>query len=93
MSIYKRYSDKTKCMYFMTKDENSFDKYMTIWGKVSNITKNKFNSELIYNKKYLKAAKRFNARESFQCFYISVILFNSVYRKDGNHSVFRNIYS
>ena len=37
MSIYKRYFDKTKCMYFMIKDENFFDKYMTIWEKVSNI--------------------------------------------------------
>ena len=26
MSIYKRYFDKTKCMYFMIKDENIFDK-------------------------------------------------------------------
>ena len=40
------------------------DKYMTIWGKVSNITK-KINSELIYNKKYLTAEKRFNTKESF----------------------------
>ena len=37
MSIYKRYSDKAKCMYFMIKDENSFDKYMTILEKVTNI--------------------------------------------------------
>ena len=40
------------------------DKYMTIWGKVGNVTK-KINSELIYNKKYLKAEKRFNTKESF----------------------------
>ena len=38
MSIYKRCSDKTKCMYFMIKDEKK-DKYMTIWEEVSNITK------------------------------------------------------
>ena len=57
MSIYKRYFDKTKCMYFMIKDEKFFDKYMKIWEKVSNIIKNKFNSELIYNKKYLKVKK------------------------------------
>ena len=31
MSIYKRYSDKTKCMYFMIKDEKNFDTYMTVW--------------------------------------------------------------
>ena len=39
MSIYKRYSDKTKCMYFMIKDEKIFDKHITIWKKVSNIIK------------------------------------------------------
>ena len=33
MSIYKRYQDETKCMYFMIKFENVFDKYMTIWDK------------------------------------------------------------
>ena len=31
MGIRKRYSDKTKCMYFMIKDEKILDKYMTIW--------------------------------------------------------------
>ena len=35
MIIYERYSDKTKCMYFMI--ENFFDKYMTIWEKVNSI--------------------------------------------------------
>ena len=30
---------------------------MTIWEKVSNIRKKKFNSELMYNKKYLKSEK------------------------------------
>ena len=39
MSIYKRYSDKIKCMYFFIKVENIFDKYMTVWEKVSNIMK------------------------------------------------------
>ena len=39
MSVYKRYSDKIKCMCIMIKDEKLFDKYMTIWEKVSNIVK------------------------------------------------------
>ena len=39
MSIYKRYFDKTKCMYFMMKDKKKFDKYMAVWKKVSNIIK------------------------------------------------------
>ena len=33
--ICKRYPDETKIMYFMIKDKNVFDKYMTIWEKVS----------------------------------------------------------
>ena len=74
MSIYERYFDKTKCMYFTIKDEKLFDKYMKITENGSNMIKNKFNSELIYNKKYLKAAKKFNPKESFQCFCILVIL-------------------
>ena len=39
MCIYKRYSVKTKCMYFMIKDEKNFDKYSIIWEKVSNMIK------------------------------------------------------
>ena len=39
MSIYKRYSGKTKSMYFMTKNEINFDKYMIILEKVSTIIK------------------------------------------------------
>ena len=41
MSIYKRYSDETKCMYFMIKDRKIFDKYVIIWENVSNIIKQK----------------------------------------------------
>ena len=53
--------------------------------KVNNTIKKEINRELIYIKQYLKAEKRFNTKESFQCFYIPVILFDSVYRKDGNY--------
>ena len=62
-----------------------FDKYMTVWEKVSNIINKKIKGELIYNKKYLKAENRFNTKESFQCFYVPVILFDSVYKKDKNY--------
>ena len=67
----------------MIKDESIFDKHMTIWEIVSNVIKTNFNSELIYNQKYLKAEKIFDTRESFHCFYMPVILLDSVYRKDG----------
>ena len=60
------------------KNEKHIDKYMTIWEKVSDV--------IIYLKKYLKAEKRFNTKECFQCFYIPLILLESVYRKDGNYN-------
>ena len=55
--------------------KKNFDKYMTIWEKVSNIIKKGFNGELKYNKKYIKAEKRFSTKESFQYFYIPVNTF------------------
>ena len=39
MSIYKRYSDKTKCMYFTIQSEKKIDKHMAAWERVSNIIK------------------------------------------------------
>ena len=85
MSTYKINFDKTKHMFFMIEDKNFFDKYMKIWEKVSNIIKNKFNSELIYDKIYLKTKKQFNTKDGFQCFYIPVILINLVCRKEENY--------
>ena len=56
----------------MIKNIFFLDKYMTIYEKVSNII-NELNSKLIYNKKHLKAEKRFNTKETFQCFYTPVL--------------------
>ena len=42
---------------FLIKDKTLFDKYNKIWEKVCNIIKKDFNSELVYNKRYLKAKK------------------------------------
>ena len=42
---------------FLIKDETLFGRYKKIWEKVSNIIKKEFNSELVYNKRYLKAKK------------------------------------
>ena len=39
ISIYNRYFDQTKCMYFVIKDEKLFDHYVKIWEKVSNMIK------------------------------------------------------
>ena len=50
MSIYKRYSDKTKCMYFMRIDEKKFGKYMAVWEKVRNKIKKLTENSYIYHK-------------------------------------------
>ena len=39
----------------------------------------------IYKKYSDKTEKRFHTKENCQCFYILVILFESVYTKDGNY--------
>ena len=54
-------------MYFMIKDEQFFDKYMTIWGKVSNVIKKEDNCGLIA-KKYLRKEKRFNKKKTINIF-------------------------
>ena len=36
-------------------------------------------------KKYLREEKGFNTKKNYQYFYIPVILFDSVYKKDGNY--------
>ena len=60
--------------------------YNGTWEKVTNMTKKKeFESELVHNKKYLKAEKKVNTVEIFQCIYTQVILIHSVYRNDGNY--------
>ena len=74
-------------MYFMTKDEIFFDKYMKICQKVSNIIEIKKHLivSLYIIKNIQKREKKFTTKESFECFYIPVILIHSVYRKDENY--------
>ena len=55
MSAYRREFDKTKYMSFLIKDEELFEKYSKTWEKVKNSLKKDFDSEPVYNKKYLKA--------------------------------------
>ena len=45
-------------LFFISVKEKKKIKYIEISEKVSNMLKNKFNSELICNKKYLKAEKK-----------------------------------
>ena len=66
-----------------SKKMNFFYKCDGIWETISNTIKKEFNSEIIHSKKYLKMKKN-QPKEGFHCIYTSVILIDSVYRKDKN---------
>ena len=92
---------------FFVKDEKLFKKYNKIWEKVSNIIRKEFDSKPVYNEKYLKSKiKSYNGKintnfhnnklpkEGSQCICLSVMLVDSVYRKDKRlltSSVFRRM--
>ena len=86
---------------FFDKIKKAFDDFNNIWEKISNINQKKFNSELIYNKKYLKDEDKINTKKGFQCFYtsntsiisISIILIDLFYRNDEHYypGLFREI--
>ena len=69
MVIYPRYFDKSKCVCFMIKEGKLFDKCINFVGSFFNVMKNIFNSELIYNKKYLKAEKNSTQKKAFRNIY------------------------
>ena len=49
----KSYDRKTKWMYFVIKDDDFLEKYITIQYKVSADMKKEFDSEPVYKKEYL----------------------------------------
>ena len=54
ISAYRRDFDETKYMSFLIKDDEFLEKYNEIWGNVTNNIKKEFDSEPVYNEKYLK---------------------------------------
>ena len=87
MSAYRTDFDKTKYMSFQIKNNGLLEKYNEIWEKVTNSIKKEFNSEPVYNKKYLKTRiKSYKGKintnflnnkipkEGSQCIFLSVIL-------------------
>ena len=56
----KSYDGQTNWMYFLIEDDDLFEKYNTIWDEVSADMKKKFDSELVYDKKFLKTKIKFH---------------------------------
>ena len=59
----KSYDRQTKWMYFLIKDGDLLEKYNTIWDNVSADIKKEFDSEIVYNKNYLKTKIKFHRAE------------------------------
>ena len=98
MSAYRRCFDKTKCMFFLIKNEKLLEKYNKICKKVSNIINKEFDSKPVYNEKYLKTKiKSYDGKiktsfhnikipkEGSHCICPSVIMIDSAYRKDRDY--------
>ena len=92
----KRYDGQTKWMYFLIEDDDLLEKYNTIWDKVIAGIMNEFDSEPVYNKRFLKTKIESHADEVTD-FYdkeipkvdsnhtcLEVINLDSALSKDGN---------
>ena len=97
MSACRKDFDETKYISFSIKNNELLKKYNEIWKKVQNSIKNEFDSEHVYNEKYIKAKiKSHNGKininvcnnkmpkEGSQLICLSAILINSVFRKGKN---------
>ena len=86
---------KLNIRLFSRKDDKLLEKHNEIWEKVRNCIKNEFDSEPVYNKKYLKTDIKsyygkintnfyYNkiSKEGSQYICLSVILIDSVFKTD-----------
>ena len=55
MNTYRRDFDETKYMTLLIKDDGLLEKYNEMWKKVKNSIKEEFDSEPLYNEKYVNA--------------------------------------
>ena len=98
MSVYRRDFNETKYIVLI-KDDELLEKYNEIWEKVKNNIKKDFDSERVYNEKYLKAKiKSYNEKintnvhinkipkEGSKFISLSVILINSVFTTSKNYN-------
>ena len=93
MIVYAKYFDKNnKYINLLVNDKETLKKYSEIWNKIKSLIKKEFNSEPVYNDKYIKTKiKIYNNRvyTNFQhnkipknneyCACLSVILLDFVF--------------
>ena len=55
MNVYAKYFDKNnKYINLLVNDKEILKKYSEIWNKIKSLIKKEFNSEPVYNDKYIK---------------------------------------
>ena len=55
MNAYAKYFDKnSKYMNLLVHDKEILENYVEIWNKIKILVKKEFNSETVYNDKYIK---------------------------------------
>ena len=98
MGTYRKDFDETKHISFLIKDDELLKKYNKIWKQVKNDIDEEFDSDPVYNEKYLKAKmKSYNgkintnfhnnkiSKEGSQCICLPVLLIDSVFRTGNNY--------
>ena len=98
MSTHRRNFDETKYMFILIKHDELLEKCNEIYEKVKNSNKKEFDSEPVYNEKYIKAKIKSNngkintvsyknkiPRKVSQFICSLVILINSVFRASKNY--------
>ena len=98
ITAYRKDFDETKYISFLIKDNELLEKWNEIWDKVSYATGKELDSNLVYNKKYLKAKiKSYNgkintnfhnnkmAKEDSQFICLWVIFIDSVFKTGKNY--------
>ena len=98
MRAYRKDFDETKYVSFLIKDDELLEKYNELWENVKNIIKKEFDSEPVYNEKYLKAKIKFYngkintnfhnnkiPKEGSQFICLPLILIDSVFRTGNNY--------
>ena len=98
MNAYRRDFDETKYISFLIKDDELLEKQNEIQEKVKNSIKKEFDSEPVYNGKYLRVKiNTYNGKvntsfhnnkipkEGSQFIRLSVILIDSVFRTGKNY--------
>ena len=97
-SAYGKDFDETKYMSFLIKDNEMLEKYLEIWDKISKVIKKGFDSEPVYNEKYLKTKiisyeGKINtifhndrmSEKSSHCICLSMVLIDSVFKMGKNY--------